>query len=302
MGLILLLVVVGSLGYMVLEGWSSADSFYMSVITLSTVGYGEANELSAAGRIYTSILIICSMLVVTCWTAGITSMVVSGEFSHALYQTKANKMAKKSKEHTIVCGDGLFVEMVLRQLLFEDQKVVFLASDQDQIKKISKKFAGVPVIEGTPLDEDSLLAASIANASNLVAVMDSEHDNLLISMTAKELNEDLNVMAKADSDPVATRMRRCGIDGVISPLRLGANSISAKIRNSSTENILLDSQGKQNSASTSETPTPDGCTSEDSATLEQIKTMQTKLDDSCLRDKNATELATVENKTSVKSL
>ena len=240
MTLILLLVVVGSFGFMLLEGWGLVDSFYMTVITLSTVGFGEANELSAAGRIYTSILIICSMLSVTCWTAGITSMVVNGDFSRAFYQYRANKMAKNSKEHTVVCGDGQFVELVLRQLLFEGEKVVFLSEDETQIKKISRRFKDVPVVEGSPLVEDALLAASIDSATNLVAVMDSEHDNLLVSMSAKELNEDLRVMAKADSDPVATRMRRFGIDGIISPLRLGANSISAKIKEkTSVEQAVL---------------------------------------------------------------
>ena len=240
MAIMLLLVLIGSLGYIILEGWSAVDAFYMTVITLSTVGFGEANELSAAGRIYTSILIICSMLSVTCWTAGITSMVVNGDFSRAFYQYKANKMAKKSKEHTVVCGDGQFVELVLRQLLFEGEKVVFLSSDETQINKISKRFTDVPVVEGCPLMEESLSAASIASAVNLVAVMDSEHDNLLISMLAKELNENLRVMAKADSDPVATRMRRFGIDGIISPLRLGANSISDKIRQGSGEREILE--------------------------------------------------------------
>ena len=240
MALILLLVLVGSLGFIILEGWSVVDSFYMTVITLSTVGFGETNELSSAGRIYTSLLIICSMLSVTCWTAGITSMVVNGDFSRAFYQYKANKMAKNSKDHTVVCGDGQFVELVLRQLLFEGEKVIFLSDDEAQIKKISKRFTDVPVVEGSPLVEDSLRDASITNAANLVAVLDSEHDNLLVSMLAKELNEDLSVMAKADADPVATRMRRFGIEGIISPLRLGANSISDKIKGSSAEREILD--------------------------------------------------------------
>lgn len=276
MAFILLLVVVGSLGFIILEGWSVIDSFYMTVITLSTVGFGEANELSHAGRIYTSILIICSMLMVTCWTAGVTSMVVSGDFTRAFYQYKASKMAKKSKEHTIVCGDGQFVELVLRQLLFEGHKVVFLSSDEPQIKKISKRFTEVPVVEGSPLLEDSLLAASIVSATNLVVVMESEHDNLLVSMTGKELNENLCVMAKADSDPVATRMRRVGIDGIISPMRLGANRISAHINQAALR------------SSSSQAASPER------GALNQIDEMQTGLKGLSFNDDNVTELASVD--------
>ena len=297
MGLILMLVIVGSIGFIILEGWSIADSFYMTVITLSTVGFGEANELSHAGRIYTSILIICSMLMVTCWTAGITSMVVNGDFSRAFYQYKANKMAKKSKQHTIVCGDGQFVELVLRQLLFEGEKAVFLSSDETQIKKISKQFTGVPVIDGSPLIEDSLLAASIGSASNLVAVLDSEHDNLLVSMTAKELNEDLCVMAKADSDPVATRMRRFGIEGIISPLRLGANSISAKIKEASAQRTL--SEGTLSEGTLTEGTLTEG-TAEEEATLDQSNAMRVELEAFRANAQNATEPASATSPESVK--
>lgn len=213
-------LIVGTLGYGTIEGWSASEGFYMSVITLATVGYGETRELSELGRLFTCILIFFSIVSLSCWTACLTSLFVDQEISGALRQKKAKKMAKNMKNHAIVCGTGIMAQTVIDVLARAKENVVIIDDNASELQKISQRYRNVATIVAAAVDEIALADANILDAKCVVAVLDSDFDNLMIAMTCKDLGTDIKVIARSDDFQVASRMSKIGVDNVICPFQL----------------------------------------------------------------------------------
>lgn len=214
-------VAVGTAGYCLVEGWSVADSFFMTVITMSTVGYGEINELSASGRIFTSGLIFLSLISMTGWTAILTSFIVSSDLGGKFQLRKTIRMINSFKDHTIVCGSTQMAQAVIERLARNRTQVVVIDTDGGRLGELKKKFRRIEVIEGDATSELNLAKANILSAKHVVAAMDSAVDNLLIGITCKDVGNNVSVIARSNDTAISNRMRKAGIDEVISPSQLG---------------------------------------------------------------------------------
>ena len=205
---------------MLIEGWNTDDGFYMRVITLATVGYGETQELSGVGRLFTCALIFTSIICLSCWTACLTSLFVEGDLSGAFNQKKAKKMAMNMTDHTIICGSGTMARTVLDILLRKQTNVVLIASDKEDLKNIRHRYPNLAIIESSEVDEISLADANIMEADCVIAAVQSDFDNLMIAMTCKDLGTDLKVIARSDEMQVASRMMKLGVEKVICPFQI----------------------------------------------------------------------------------
>jgi voltage-gated potassium channel len=205
---------------MLIEGWNTDDGFYMTVITLATVGYGETQELSGVGRLFTCALIFTSIICLSCWTACLTSLFVEGDLSGAFNQKKAKKMAMNMTDHTIICGSGTMARTVLDILLRKQTNVVLIASDKEDLKNIRHRYPNLAIIESSEVDEISLADANIMEADCVIAAVQSDFDNLMIAMTCKDLGTDLKVIARSDEMQVASRMMKLGVEKVICPFQI----------------------------------------------------------------------------------
>lgn len=214
-------VAFGTAGYCVVEKWSIADSFFMTVITMSTVGYGETNELSSSGRVFTSGLIFLSLISMTGWTAILTSFIVGGDLGGKFQLRKTIRMINSFKDHTIVCGCSQMSQAVIERLAAKRAQVVVIDADGSRLGDLKKKFRRIEVIEGDATSELNLAKANILSAKHVVAAMDSAVDNLLIGITCKDVGEDVSVIARSNDFAISNRMRKAGIDEVISPSQLG---------------------------------------------------------------------------------
>ena len=219
-------MVIGTLGYCVVEGWSISEGFYMTMITFSTVGYGEINQLSAVGRIYTSGLIFLSIILMACWTAGITTTYVSGELSGNYREQRIRKMIQKLKGHTIVFGSGIMAESVIDQLDRADKQWVLVDENKEGLAKIRKHFPNAMLIESSPKNELALADANIFSASSVISVLESDFDNLLVAMTVKELSDKIKVYTRSDDPRISSRMLKVGVDHVVCPFQLSGNHIA----------------------------------------------------------------------------
>ncbi len=231
---ILLLVGVlfcGSLGYVFLEGWDFADGFFMTVITLSTVGYGETHELSKVGRWFTSILIVLCFISMSSWTAALTSFLVDADLSGNLAQRRMWKMISKLRKHTIVCGTSPMAEVVIEKLMRQQKDVVVIDEDTARLEQLRRRFRQMKTVEGTPTDELILAKGNLLEAANVVAALPSEVDNLLISITCKDLRQGITVYARSNDATIANRMRKAGVEEVICPSELCGARISGLILN-----------------------------------------------------------------------
>ena len=223
------LVAIGTLGYIILEDWSLADSFFMTVITISTVGYGEIHTLSRDGRMFTSGLIFVSLISMTGWTAVLTSFIVECDLGGHFEHRRTSRMISELKNHTVVCGTGQMAQAVIDRLLRKRVHVVVVDSDPDQLAQLKKRSRRLLVIEGSASDEVNLARANVLEAAYVVAATDSELDNLLIGITCKDIGDNVKVIARCNNPAIANRMRKAGIDEVISPSQLGGERASELI-------------------------------------------------------------------------
>jgi voltage-gated potassium channel len=213
-------LLIGTLGYALIEQWRFDESFYMSVITLSTVGYGETRELSPPGRMFTTGLIFISVAGLSCWTASLTSLFVEGDLSGTFRKKKAKKMAASLSNHTIVCGSGMMAKTIVEELTRKEIPVVLVDDDPKELEIIRRRYPSVPIIEAAAIDELALFDANVLTAKNVVAALPSDFDNLLIAMTCKDLGTDIKVVARTDDSRIAGRMLKAGVDNVICPFQL----------------------------------------------------------------------------------
>ena len=213
-------LVLGTFGYMMIEGWNTPDGFYMTVITLATVGYGETQELSGFGRLFTCFLILISIVSLSCWTACLTSLFVEGDLTGTFNQKKAKKMAQSMSQHTIICGSGTMAQTVLAILIRQQPNVVLIDSDNERLSQIRKRYPKVAIIESSAVDEMALANANVLEADCVIAALDSDFDNLMIAMTCQELGTDMKVIARSDDIQVASRMMKIGVHKVICPFQV----------------------------------------------------------------------------------
>ncbi|MEM9410317.1 MAG: NAD-binding protein [Planctomycetota bacterium] len=215
------LLIFGTCGYVLIEGWTVFDGLYMTVITLSTVGYGETQELSNSGRMFTAMLIGVSVVSMACWTAGITSVLVSGDLSGAFRKKKERKMIAKMKGHTVVCGGGVLARTVIDQLVRDDKELVCITNSKEDIDLLRRFHLDLPIIENDPKSELAMADANALAANYLIAAAESDYDNLLITITGRSLGTRIKVISCAQGNELASRMLKVGADEVICPLVLG---------------------------------------------------------------------------------
>ncbi len=225
------LTLFGTLGYVLLEGWSVLDSFFMTVITISTVGYGESHELSSMGRCFTAVLIFFCITSMTCWTAALTSFIVENDLGGNFLKKRHLKMISHLKDHTIVCGAGPMGQAVIDRLMRKRQAVVVVDEDKASLEILRRRFRKLLIVEGSPTNELVLAEANILEAKFVVAAMDSEVDNLLISITCKDMGHHIKVFAQSNDMTIANRMRKAQVDEVISPFQLSGDRVAELILN-----------------------------------------------------------------------
>ncbi|TWU02164.1 potassium channel family protein [Stieleria varia] len=227
------LLVAATFGFVVIEGWPVADSVYMTVITLSTVGFGEVQELTPKGRMYTSVLIAISSVLMAGWTAGITSFLVSGQLTGRFQRQRDRKMISRMQDHVVVCGGGITALTVIAKLVGEGKQVVAIASATSEIEAIRQISPEIPVVEEDAKSELAMMDANILHAKYLVAATESDYDNLLVVITGKGMGTNIRVISFAHSTELASRMFKTGADDVVCPLVIGGEHVASLISDES---------------------------------------------------------------------
>jgi voltage-gated potassium channel len=221
--LLVMWLIVGTSGYMVIEGWSAFDSVYMSVITLSTVGFQEVHPLSTTGRAFTSVLVLAGLGTVFYAFTSIGQMVVEGELADILGRRRMRRELRELEDHYIVCGYGRTSRPVVEGLEQSDRAFCVIDKDEEIEDELSE--AGFVYLVGDATEENVLETAGIDRARGLLALLPSDPDNLYLTMTAKNMNPDVRVIARASDDQAATYLHRGGADDVVSPYETAGNRV-----------------------------------------------------------------------------
>ena len=219
-------IAVGTLGYMLIEGWHVIEALYMTVITLSTVGFSEVRPLSSAGRIFTSALIVAGVGAVTYLFAAISQYIVSGELTGSLRKARMQQRIDALSGHYIIVGYGRVGQQVVEDLLEAGSRCVVLETHPEVLRQLPD---GLPHVAGDGTEDGVLERAGIARASGLVASTGDDATNLFVTLTARTLNAGLTIVARANQPTSEAKLRRAGASHVISPYRISGRRIARQL-------------------------------------------------------------------------
>jgi voltage-gated potassium channel len=226
-GLLAVVLLIGTMGYMFIESWPLLDAIYMTVITITTVGYGEIRNVDGAGRIFTIILIFMGMGSVA-YTAGVMAQaMVEGQLQVALGRRRLGQKIKGLKDHYIICGYGRIGRVIIHEL--KSHGIPLVVVDSNPNLKGGMEHEVIPFIIDDATSEDVLLEAGVERAKGLVAVVLSDADNLFITMTARLLNQNLFILSRADEEATQRKLLRAGANRVVMPYLIGGQKMAQTI-------------------------------------------------------------------------
>ncbi len=219
LGLLVVIVTGGTLGYHLIEGWSILDSLYMTAITLTTVGFGELHPLSPAGRVFTIVLIVGGLGILGFISSALVNSLASGELRERFLSRRRKQMLEKLRDHDIVCGFGRMGQHVCNELA--QQEKPFVVIDADPAKVTQAAEMGYIVLQGDATMEETLIKAGVHRARGLFAVINSDASNVFTVLTARALEPDLIIVARVNENETISKLKRAGANEVISPYLIG---------------------------------------------------------------------------------
>lgn len=227
--LLILLVVVflGTFGYMILEEWSMVDSLYMTMITLSTIGFREVHEMDTAGRIFTIILIVGGVGTGAYALKTAIQILLEGEIRGILGRKKVNEKIKRLTGHYIICGYGRMGKHVCSEFAESEFPFVVIEKNPDVVAEIQEK--GIMVLQGDATHDEIMTSAGIEQAMGLITVVNTDAENLYIVLSARGMNPKLRIITRAGDEGAEKKLKRAGANLVVSPYVIGAQRITQTI-------------------------------------------------------------------------
>ncbi len=220
------IILAGTIGFMLVEGWTLFESFYMTIITISTVGFNEVHELSMAGKLFTSFLIITSFGTFAYAVSAITSYIVGGEYKKYFLEYKSVKTVGKMENHTIVCGFGRVGKSAAHDLNFYKSEHIIIERD---IEKTSNPGNNELFIHGDSTDDMILVKSGVKKAKALITALPKDADNLFVVLSARELNPKLKIISRASSYSSMRKLKIAGADNVIMPDTVGGSHMASLV-------------------------------------------------------------------------
>lgn len=223
----LAVILLGSLGFVFIEGYSWIEAFYMTVITVSTVGFREVKELSSEGMIFTSFLIISSISAFAYSISALTTYFVDGEYRNTFKVARLKKEIAKLENHVIVCGYGRVGEMAVAELRDHDTTVVIVEQDEARCEILRQE--GFLVISGDATNDQNIEQAGIGNAKALIATMPIDAHNLYVILSARVRSEKILLISRASQLNSVNKLKVAGADNVIMPDKVGGAHMASLV-------------------------------------------------------------------------
>lgn len=218
--LVVITIWVGTVGYHLLEGWALIDALYMTVITITTVGYGEIHPLSVQGRIFTMLLLISSIGLTGYAVSAFTAFVVEGEFHRLLEGRRMDKKIASLKDHIILCGGGHTGEHIAAEFYKTHTPFVLIEHGDVALQHVLR-LGDIPYIQADATQDEVLLLAGIKHAKGLVAALGEDKDNVFIVLSARSLNPTLRIVARLSEEKNVEKLRKAGADEIVSANAIG---------------------------------------------------------------------------------
>jgi voltage-gated potassium channel len=254
--ILLVVVVTGTIGYQLIEGWSFLDSIYMVIITLFTVGFQEVHSLSQFGRVFTMFIIVVGVGTAVYAGSLLVEIIVEGEILGYGRRRKMDKIINEMKDHYIICGFGRTGHQVAEE--FDAARVPYVVVDRKQKTEEELGSKGIPYIIGDIINDNNLVEAGIKTAKGLVSAADSDVANVFVTLSARALNPELYIVARASEIEVENKLKMAGANRVILPYYISGKRIAAYATRPVTSDFLdMVMHGESLEFSLSEITVPD---------------------------------------------
>ncbi len=219
--LLVITMAVGTVGLMLIEGYTLIDAFYMSVITISTVGFGEVQPLSNAGRLFVSALVVFNIGIVAYVLAAFSYYVIDGKLFETMQYNRIQARIEKMEGHTIVCGYGKYGREIVSHLRLHDHPYVIVELNKEKLSDLIEEEEDILYVIDDATHDDALFAAGIERASSLITALNDDSDNLFIVLSSKDLNPALRIVSRAKEVRGRQKMIKAGASHVIMPEQIG---------------------------------------------------------------------------------
>jgi len=249
---IFFVIIVGSTGYYIMFGGKQKfmDCLYMTVISITSVGYGEIVDIrgNIVAEIFTMLLITFGMGVILYGISTLTASIIEGELTGILRRNKMEKQIKKLDNHYIVCGGGDTGRHVLEELMMNRESVVLIEQDEDIIERCLALDDNLLYVQGDATDDQNLILAGLERAAGIIISLPSDKDTLHVTMTARMLNQKIRIISKAVERKLVLKLTTAGANGVVSPNFIGGLRMASEMIRPTVvdflDSMLRSSQGQ----------------------------------------------------------
>ncbi|MDA9309963.1 potassium channel protein [Flavobacteriaceae bacterium] len=224
--LLLAVFIAGVFGYKFISEYSWIDAFYMTVITITTVGFGEVVPLDDVDKLFTSVLILSSIFILAYAISVITEYMLSKNNIGNLREKRIHKIIDSMKDHVIVCGYGRNGKQAVEKLIAYKKPFVIIEKDHEVVDKFG---SAALFVEGNASDDEVLKEAGVNRASTLICALPSDADNLFIVLTARQMNPKLRIISRATEETSYKKLKLAGADNVILPEKIGGDHMASLV-------------------------------------------------------------------------
>lgn len=225
--LLIFLLIIGVLGFRIMSDYSWIDALYMTVITVTTVGFGEVHPLDDNAKIFTVFLILTSVVILGYAIKVITEYILSKNDFEELKQRKMQKKIDSFKNHIIICGYGRNGKQAAKKLLAYNKPFVVIEQNKEVIEKFQND--DIPFVFGNANEDEVLLQAGVDRASTLISALPNDANNLFIVLSARQINSKMNIISRASQETSYQKLKLAGANNVILPDRIGGDHMASLV-------------------------------------------------------------------------
>ncbi len=237
LAMLIFIIVIGSVGYMIIEGYSLLEAIFMTVITVSTVGFREIRPLSSPGTLFTIFMIVFSFGTFAYAVTSITRFIVDGGFKNYFINKRTTRKISKLQNHIIICGYGRNGHETVHTLYLKAENFVVIEENPEIVDELRHK-RKILYVHGDSTDDETLRKAGIDKAQALITTLPNDADNLLVVLSARTLRKDLQIISRASFEWSDVKLRKAGADNVIMPDLVGGRRMAKLVAQPNTVAFL----------------------------------------------------------------
>ena len=236
------ILMVGTVGFAYFSNWQWFDAFYMTTLTLTTIGFYEVIDLSEspAGRVFTVFIAFGGVGVFTYFVSNVAALFIEGDVRRSFYRRKMEKKISKMTDHYIVCGLGRVGKTIADELAITKREVVLADINEESFEFLSEELMTLPKLAGDCTDEDFLERLSIQHAKGIFICTREDNTNLVICLTARQMSSSIKIVVRSKDIHLTNKLKRAGADNIISPNHIGGIRMMSEMMHPSVTSFLDD--------------------------------------------------------------